>query len=377
MRDIIALLHQLFHGDSRLIIHRYMLKEIGETFLGVTLLLLLIFLSGTFVRILAEAAEGDYPAGIVLSLFALKAVGNMVLVLPISLFLGVMLALGRLYKDSEMAAMTACAVGPDHVLRSVAKIATLISALVAVLALYVGPWAEELGTRLLDEAQARVEIEGIVPGRFNQDESGSQLVYAASAGEGARELLGVFAHQMVEGELTLLTAKSAHTYVDKQTGHRYLMLRDGYRIEGKPGTSTYRTIHFAEHGLLLQPREVVASQRRRNAIPSATLARSDVGADLAELQWRISTPLSALLLALLAVPLSKTNPRAGRFGRLFVGIMLVVIYNNLLSVARGALGKGEISPWIGMWWVHLLAALLVIILYRQQFRMRGPRGAAA
>jgi lipopolysaccharide export system permease protein len=102
-----------------------------------------------------------------------------------------------------------------------------------------------------------------------------------------------------------------------------------------------------------------------------------VGADLAELQWRISTPLSALLLALLAVPLSKTNPRAGRFGRLFVGIMLVVIYNNLLSVARGALSKGDISPWLGMWWVHLLAAVLVIILYRQQFRMRGPRGAAA
>jgi lipopolysaccharide export system permease protein len=364
-------------GATGLIIHRYMLKEIGETFLGVTLLLLLIFLSGTFVRILAEAADGDYPAKIVLSLFALKAVGNMVLILPVSLFLGVMLALGRLYKDSEMAAMTACAVGPNHVLRSVAKIAAFVAVIVAVLALYVGPHAEELGHRLLDQAQAKVEIEGIVPGRFTQNESGNQLIYAAAAGKGEKELLGVFAHQFKDGKLTLLTAKSAKTYMDKQSGHRYLLLRDGYRYEGTPGTSEYRTIHFAEHGLLLKTRPVVASTRRRNAIPSTTLAQSGVGADMAELQWRISTPISALLLALLAVPLSKTNPRAGRFGRLFVGIMLVVIYNNLLSVARSALGREEISPWIGMWWVHLLLAVLIFVLYRQQLRLRGPKRADA
>lgn len=360
-----------------LIIHRYMLKEIGETFLGVTLLLLLIFLSGTFVRILAEAAEGDYPAKIVLSLFALKAVGNMVLILPISLFLGVMLALGRLYKDSEMVAMTACAVGPDHVLRSVAQIATLVAVIVAVLALYVGPRAEELSHRLLDEAQARVEIEGIVPGRFNQSESGDELIYATAAGKGRGELLGIFAHQRKEGELTLLTARSADTYVDRQTGHRYLMLRDGYRYEGTPGTAGYRSIHFAEHGLLLQTREVVASKRRRNAIPSEALWRSMDSPDTAELHWRIATPISALLLALLAVPLSKTNPRQGRFGRLFVGIMLVVIYNNLLSVGRSALAKGEITPWIGMWWVHLLLAVLIILLYNQQLRLRGPKKVAA
>lgn len=360
-----------------LIIHRYMLKEIGETFLGVTLLLLLIFLSGTFVRILAEAAEGDYPAKIVLSLFALKAVGSMVLVLPVSLFLGVMLALGRLYKDSEMAAMTACAVGPGHVLRSVALIASFIAAIVAVLAIYVGPRAEELSHRLLDEAQARVEIEGIVPGRFNQSESGNELIYAASAGKNEGELLGVFASQRKEGKLTLVTAKSAHTYVDKRSGHRYLVLRDGYRYEGTPGTSAYQTIHFAEHGLILQSREVVASKRRRNAIPSETLWRSTDLADTAELQWRIATPISALLLALLAVPLSKTNPRQGRFGRLFVGIMLVVIYNNLLSVGRSALSKGEISPWVGMWWVHLLLAVLVFVLYKQQLRLRGPKRATA
>lgn len=360
-----------------LIIHRYMLKEIGVTFLGVTLLLLLIFLSGTFVRILAEAADGDYPAKIVLSLFALKAVGNMVLVLPISLFLGVMLALGRLYKDSEMAAMTACAIGPDHVMRSVAEIAAFIAVIIAFLALYLGPWAEEQGHRLMDEAQARVEIEGIVPGRFNQSDSGDELIYATSSGKGEKELLGIFAHQLKDGKLTVLTAKSAKTYTDEKTGHRYLMLRDGYRYEGTPGTSSYRIIHFAEHGLLLQTREVVASKRRRNAIPSATLARSDVGADMAELQWRIAAPISALLLALLAVPLSKTNPRAGRFGRLFVGIMLVVIYNNLLSVGRSALGKGEIGPWIGMWWVHLLFAVLIFVLYRQQMQLRGPKKVAA
>jgi lipopolysaccharide export system permease protein len=359
-----------------LIIRRYMLKEIGITFLGVTLLLLLIFVSGTFVRILAEAAEGDYPAKVVISLFALKSVGSMVLVLPISLFLGVMLALGRLYKDSEMVAMTACAVGPEHVLRAVALIATFVAILIAFLALFLGPWAEEKSHQLLDEAQAKVEIEGIVPGRFNQSEGGDELIYAAAAGKKPGELLDVFAQQRKDGKLTLVTAKSAYTYRDKETGHRYLMLRDGYRYEGKPGTSEYQTIRFAEHGLLLQRQEVVASKRRRNAIPSQTLLASSDSGDTAELQWRIATPISALLLALLAVPLSKTNPRSGRFGRLFIGIMLFVIYNNLLSVARSALSKGEVSPWIGMWWPHLLVAGLVYFLYAQQLRLRGPKARA-
>lgn len=355
-----------------LIIHRYLLKEIGVTFLGVTLLLLLIFLSGTFVRILAEAAEGDYPAGIVLSLFALKVVGNMVLILPVSLFLGVMLGLGRLYKDSEMVAMTACAIGPGHVLGSVAKFGAIAALLVAVLSVYAAPLAEEMSQRLLDEAQAKVEIEGIVPGRFTQSESGRELIYAASVGPGKGELQGVFAHQRKEGRIVLVSAQSAQTYVDPKTGHRYLLLKNGYRYEGKVGTSEYRTIHFAEHGLLLQTREVVASERSRRAIPSGVLWESAEPSDIAELHWRIATPISALLLALLAVPLSKTNPRQGRFGRLFIGIMLVVIYNNLLSVARSELAKGNVDPWVGMWWVHLLVAVLIIVLVRQQLRLRAP-----
>ncbi len=377
---IIALNGLFFDGGPHrvgLIIHRYLLKEIGWTFLGVTLLLLLIFLSGTFVRILAQAAEGDYPAGVVLSLFALKSVGNMVLVLPISLFLGVMLALGRLYKDSEMVAMTSCAIGPGHVLGSVAKLGLIVALMVATLTLFVSPLAEELSQRTLDEAQAKVEIEGIVPGRFTQSESGRELIYAAAAGPDEGELLGIFAHQRKNGVLTLLTAKSAITYLDRQTGHRYLLLRDGYRYEGEVGTSEYRIIHFAEHGILLQTRDVVASKRRRNAMPSESLLASSEPTDIAELQWRIAMPISALLLALLAVPLSKTNPRQGRFGRLFVGIMVVVIYNNLLSVGRSAVAKGDVPPWIGMWWVHLLLAALVILLYRQQLRMGGRTRAAA
>jgi len=353
-----------------------MLKEIAVTFLGVTLLLLLIFISGTFVRILAEAAEGDYPAKVVLSLFALKSVGSMVLVLPISLFLGVMLALGRLYKDSEMVAMTACTVGPEYVMRAVALVAVFIAVLIAFLALYVGPWAEERSHQLLDEAQAKVEIEGIVPGRFNQSDDGDDLIYAAAAGKKRGELLDIFAQQRKDGMLTLLTAKSAYTYRDKKNGQRYLMLRDGYRYEGKPGTSEYRTLHFSEHGLLLRTQEVVASKRRRNAIPSMALYESSDPSDTAELQWRIATPISALLLALLAVPLSKTNPRSGRFGRLFIGIMLFVIYNNLLSVARSGLSKGDVSPWIGLWWPHLLVALLVYILYKQQLQMRSQKKRA-
>lgn len=358
----------------QLIIHRYLLREIGVTFLGVTLVLLLLFLSATFVRILAEAMAGDYPAKVVFTLFALKGIANMVLILPVALFLGVMLALGRLYKDSEMVAMTACGIGPSYVLQSVAALALVVTLIIAYLSLWFAPYAEEKSHQLLDEVGAEVELEMVVPGRFIEVGEGHEVIYAESRDEDG-ELHGVFAYGMVDGEMAMLTAKRARQVGNSGDDNRYLMLYDGYRYEGRPGSKAYRRIQFKEHGLRIQEQQVVPSKRRRNAVPTATLFHSKDRADIAELQWRIATPLSTLILALLAVPLSRATPRQGRFGKLFLGIVLFVVYNNMLSVARSALSGGSVSPWVGTWWVHLLMVALVYILYRQHNRIRGPRRA--
>ncbi len=360
-----------------MIIQRYLLRDILATFVGVALLLSLIFLSGTFVRILSEAAAGTYPAAVVLKLFALKGIGNLVFILPLAFFLSVLLALGRFYRDSEMAVLAACGIGPERIYAVVGTLALAVATLLALLALYFAPWAEERSYQLLDQASARSELEGLAAGRFNKVGAGDELVYVESISPDRKTLDNVFASGSIDGQRALLSAAHAFQQVDPTTGQRYLVFVDGHRYEGQPGSADYKVISFREHGIRLMTRDVVASARPRYAMESAYLWNSTQPGDQAELQWRIAVPITTILLGLLAVPLSKSSPRDGRYGRLFVGILVYIVYNNLLSMAKSSLSKGEVDPRVGLWWVHLiLVLLLAVIIWRQQ-KLRGPRRVRA
>lgn len=356
-----------------MIIQRYLLREITATFLGVAVLLSLIFLSGTFVRILSEAAEGLYPASVVLKLFALKGIGNLVFILPLAFFLSILLALGRFYRDSEMTVLYACGVGPERIYRSVGTLAVVVAILLAVLALYFAPWSEERSQEILDQVGASSKLDGLAAGRFNRIGSDGPLVYVESISDDRRELDNVFATGSADNNEEVLSAAHAYQRFDRKTGAHYLVFTDGYRYEGTPGSGDFKIIAFKEHGIRMVQREVVPSERSRHAIPSLELWRSGKGGDEAEVQWRIAMPITTLLLGLLAVPLSKSSPREGRYGKLFAGILVYVVYNNLLSMAKTSVAKGTLSPLIGLWWVHLVMAVLLGIIVWRQRKLRGPR----
>ena len=355
------------------IIDRYLLREIGLSFLAVTLVLALMFLSGTFVRLLAETLEGRYPADLLMTLFALRGVGSMVLLLPFAMFLAVMLALGRFYRDSEMAVLAACGHGPAQLLRPVALAGVVVAVLVGVLALAVAPWAEDRAMMVVDEAGARVGVEGIAAGQFNQLDNGS-VVYVEDVDPASKELYGIFAlFQGPEGSMHL-TAQRGEEYLDRASGDRYLLLRNGYRYEGEHGQGAFRITRFEQHGLRIQERAVVPTARRLSANSSAELWQGG-RAELTELQWRLAMPLSTLLLALLAVPLSKSAPRQGRLFGMFLGVLVYMGYNNLLNIARSAMARGDVPIGLGLWWVHLSVALLVVGMLWYQLRMRGPKAS--
>jgi lipopolysaccharide export system permease protein len=349
----------------RLIIQRYLMREIALTFFAVSLLLMLMFFSSTFIRLLTETLEGDYPVRILFTLFALKGVGNIVFILPFAFFISVLLTFSRLYKDNEIVVLLACGAGPGRLFASVGMLALVVALVVGYLALFFAPWAEERSSQLLDEAGARQDIQGIIPGRFNSFGPGSPTIYVERYDQDTRVLSGVFVQgEAMVGEKRkeqyLLKAATAYEQIDPQTGGRYLVLQDGYRYEGQLGRRDYRVIRFAEHGLRIQDQAVVASSRPRYAVASVQLLRSAAGVDMAELHWRLAMPISTLLLALLAVPLSKSSPRKGRYTGLFLGILAFVIYNNLLTVGRTALGKGEVSGLVGLWWAHGLLLLVLL-----------------
>lgn len=363
-----------------MIVSRYILREVVVSLLAVTGVLYVIYVSNRFIRLLADAEGGTLPADVVIQLLALKSLSNLVTLLPLALFFAVLIALGRLYRDNEMIALTACGVSPAAVLRTVLWCAFGFAGVVAGISLYAGPWAEEQAYRIQDVLQTSADTRSMAAGRFRSLRDGRLVFYTEELSDDGRTMKNVFVETENRGVRNVLSAERAYYVVHEDSGDRYLVLQDGHRYEGQPGDPQFKIISFKEHGLLVEERALTPAARKVVAHPTPALLAQRGPYDLAELQWRIAMPLATVLLAALAVPLARTTPRQGRFAKLFVAVLVYVIYMNLLVVSRSWLERGTVSPWLGMWWVHGLLLLLVVTAMARQlgltWRLRTPRQAA-
>lgn len=357
------------------VIDRYLLKEVGLNWLAVTLVLWLIVVSNRLAGYLGEAAAGDLPANVIFTLLGLKSVDYLVVLLPLTLYLGVLLAFGRLYKDSEMAALGACGIGPAQLYRPLLGLALLVALLVGALALYVAPRTAALGYAVRARAEGATDLSVITAGRFHETGNGKMVFYAERVSPDREHLERLFVRAEQDGVPTLLTAERAHPARDAKTGDRFLVMEDGYRYQGFPGDPVFRILQFARHGVRLESSEVLNPRVKHNAISSAQLWGSQDRHDIAELQWRLSLPLAAVCLVLLAVPLSRSTPRAGRFGKLFSAILIFIVYYNLLGTAQVWVEKGTLAPLPGLWWVHAVPVSITLALFYFS-RLRAPRGRA-
>ncbi|MCC6208889.1 MAG: LPS export ABC transporter permease LptF, partial [Gammaproteobacteria bacterium] len=299
-----------------MVIDRYILKEILYTLLVVLFVLLIIFISNRLVRFLADASTGDLASEYVLTLLGVKALTALVIILPLGLFMAILLGLSRLYKDSEMTALAACGVGVRGIYRSVIGLSLVVTAVVAAVSFYIAPWAEEQGYRLRDAQESQSLLTGLVAGRFTESTGDDGVMYFERMSEDGKLMQDVFIQQRRRGaDEVVLSARSGRRWQD-DTGAQYLVLMDGYRYEGLPGVGDFKVIRFKEHAVRIKARDVAPTQRKQSALSSAALIRSDDPSAVAELQWRVSMPLSVMLLALLAVPLSRTSPRQGKYAKL-------------------------------------------------------------
>lgn len=346
-----------------MIIDRYLAREVLQTFLAVLLVLLLIFMGRYFALYLADASAGKISGAIVIDMLFLRTITSLSIMIPFSLFVAVLLAFGRLYKDSEMTAMVACGIGPGRVLSTVVVIATLSSVLVAGLSLWGTPWAHEQALQVREQAKSGTAFESVAAGQFNKIGSGDRVFYVESLSEDRKQLRNIFIQSNTkDGQLDIFSARSGYQYVDEKSGARYLVLEDGYRYQGLPGSVDFKIHQYEKSAMRLQNLNVAPLRRTHWSIPSSDLWGSERLADKAELQWRYSMPLATVLLAVLAVLLSRTSPRQGRFAKLFIAILVFVTYYNSLGVAMSWVQRGVVSPALGLWWVHGLLLLLVAIL---------------
>lgn len=343
------------------ILDRYIFREIAQTWLAVTVVLLFIMLTNQFARVLGEVAKGHLPRDAVLQVIGYTALQYMTVLIPIGLFLSIMLALGRLYRDSEMSAMVACRVGPGGIYRPVFWIMLPLVLGVGWLAIKVGPQAITQIERIGVEARRQADLASIEPGRFT-DGGKNAVVYAERVlGPGIVE--GVFVQRRIDEEkVEVVVAERGEQRNAADPNTRYFVLHDGTRYFGIPGSREFSVVRFSEYGIPYQLPGSQDPELKPRAKLTSQLLVSDDAKDIAELHFRFAVPIATFVLSLLAVPLSKSQPRHGRYGKLAVGLLVFIIYFNLLSAGKAWLEKGTIAEVVGLWWVHGLMFAFALIM---------------
>lgn len=361
------------------ILGRYLLREGLGAWAAVTLVLLGIMLATRFARFLAEAAAGALPREFLLKVVALSSLQYLVILIPVSLLLAILMSLGRMYRDQEIAAMTGCGVGPLALYRPFLILAAGIALLTGTLAFHIGPWAGRQVDYLVKDAQRLVEFTPFEPGVFRVVAGGRAVFYTAGMSETGDTLDTVFALFHEKRGASIVTARHGAQDRDPQTGDRVVRLEQGYRYAGEAGQADYDIVRFETLTTRVAPPPVMYAASKRKIQATGQLLGSQSPEDQAELQGRMAAPLSVLLLALLAVPLAHTSPREGRYGKLVIGLLAYLVYSQLMVVGQAWVAKGLVPPAVGLWWVHLLAGAIALWLIARRMgwllpRARGERG---
>ncbi len=335
------------------------------TWVAVTGVLLAILISNQLARILGLAAANGFPQDVVLTLIALTSLQNLTIVVPVGMLLATMMALGRMYHESEMAAVRACGTGPERLYVPVMALALAVAAMVALFAFELSPGAYAKALELKREAMRNAQFGRLEPGKFRTFSDGAAVFYAERADQ-AGVLYNVFIERQVGERVEVVTAGRAVHRVEEGGALHVIVLYDGERYEGVPGQSEFRRVRFAEHGIPVRIPQFDDAEERPQGKRLVELIGSQDPREASELQWRVSLPIMVLVLALLAVPLSTLRPRQGRYARVALAILAYFLYSNLLSAARAWVEKGQLDPAIGVWWVHALVVLVALYLLHRQ-----------
>lgn len=348
-------------------VQRYVLREVVQTWLAVTGVLVAILVSNQLSRVLGQAADNQYGRHVVFDLIALGAIMNLSVIVPVGLLLAVVLTLGRLYHDSEMAALQACGFAPARLLVPLFCFASIIAVGLGWLVFVQVPQADSQVQLLRQSALKEAQFGQLDAGRFRSFSGGDAVFYAERVDqEGV--LHNVFVQRESAGRIEVALADTATYSKAALNGMHLVTLFNGRRYEGVPGRDDFRVIEFREHGIPIATPSDVAGTRDPDTKPTRELLGSHDPSDVAQLQFRTSTPLMALVLTLIAVPLSRLRPRQGRYTHVGFAIVVYFVYSNLLSAAKVWIEKGDLPPAIGVWWVHLAALALGLYLVSREQR---------
>lgn len=356
-----------------MIFRRSLVRELTATAIGLFVVLLAILFTQSVIRILARAAGGAVATNGVLALIGFNAMFYLNILLALALFLTVLLTLSRWYRDSEMVVWFTSGVSLAACLRPIVYFSAPFLVAVVLLSLFLSPWAEQRKLEYERQLEQREELSILSPGLFREFRRAGIVVYIDSFNPVDGRIRNVFLHSVDDGKDTTTVARLAHL-VEEPNGDRFVVLEDGRRYEGRAGTANFRLIEFDKLGRRIEAAEVRAIPVSNKAMPTAALLVSDGRGERAELFWRISVPILAVVLTLLAIPLAYVNPRMGRSFNLVAAAFLYMLYTNCINIVQSMIAQGTIGLWTGLAIPHVTALVVVLLLFRHQMSLRGLFG---
>jgi lipopolysaccharide export system permease protein len=348
-----------------MIFRRALQREFTHVAAAVFVALFAVLITVVLIRLLGQAAGGRVPVDAVLALIGFGSLSELPIVLTLTVFLGVLLSLSRSYRDSEMVVWFASGLPLTAWIGPALRVALPLTLVVGGMTLFLGPLANQKSYEYREQLESRDDTQRVAPGVFRES-SGARRVFfvEAEAGEDGK-VRNVFVSEEKGGKLSVVVASKGSIQTDEE-GNRYVILEQGRRYDGSPGTPEYRVMVFDRYLLRVESGQQVTQPSRIRTRPTLDLIREVDKFSLGELSYRISTPLATLLLALLAIPLSFVNPRAGRTNNLLLAILIYLIYKNLIIVCQTWVSQEKLSFVSGLLLPHLLAStLLVLFFYRR------------
>jgi len=355
------------------ILSRYLLWNLLVIFAATTFIIVLVVFGNQFVLTAQESLEHGIPFMELMPIFSLNMLRDIPIILTLSLFLSIIISISQLYKNSEAIVMNSIGLGDKNFIHLIKPIIFTLFIAVFVLSIYLVPWSKQQKSIVEDTTLNASEFSFITEGKFEKFKNGEIVFYASESeftdNNSNQNMEEIFIYSLNNGKPIIVLASEAKKYIDSENKSVYLRLKNGTRYEGLPGNENINVLDFDQYDLEIVSGEVKNSMLKISAVEEKStidLIKDGSLLAVAELQWRISQPISILILSVIGVFLGKSSPRTGKGANLIFGIIIFMLYNNTLLIAKNSIENGQLSPLLGMWAVHLIFLLFLILFY--QFR---------
>ena len=352
------------------ILAKYLIRNVLMITAAVFIVLGLVIFGNQLVLVINESLEKGIPIADLLPLVGFKMIRDVPLILSLSLFLAIILAISKSYKDSEAVVMNSLGIGDKHLMVFIQPVVIVIFIFILFLTTIAVPWSKQQRSMIIDRSENSSKFSFIKEGEFQEFKDGDIVFYASKVknidGESTQDMEEIFIYTLADNQPIITLAAQAQKYTDINTKSVYLRLKDGTRYHGFPSEMNKKILNFDQYDLQIingEKRQSTNIETKTESKPTLDIIFSSDTREIAEWQWRLSQPISVLILSIFAILLGKTSPRGGKNLGVLAGVIVFIIYNNALLIAKSSLEKGDTLPIIGLWWVHLVVLLIIFIFY--------------